>query len=182
MKLMRIILLLFLHTPLTASSKTTADKVSFEFWEQRLHSTQTHYQASDWDSFFAETLFFRLHLSRLDLTENLTGLADTFLALEIVALSKHCRWSVIKRLKKQYLAEEKTVERYPKAHKALSFVEAKQDLTLPEIDQENINLKWYEVLQQKRDQWPVAIKTLANLESPKGVKLKVKSLCDQKPE
>lgn len=170
---------LFLVALFASFSEANSGDKDLAFWSQRSEEVKSHYRNQDWSAFFAAVMYFRLHRAQNPSSSAMKPFRDNYLALELLGLSKHCRWDLIVGLKKAELSEE-ILKELPQTSRALDFISLKRELPIPEVDKEQEVLSALEVLKSKRDQWPMRFQKLAEAKSPKGFQLNVESKCESK--
>ncbi len=130
------------------------------------------YREGSWDAFFGASLYYRV---RGDLVPGSSPLVkDHLLALELMALARHCQWQPILELEKSLVS---SAEEKPLSAKALSLIRLKREFVAFAQDQSERRLGLMEAVQQSKSQWNVPESALARLTSPKNLRVHVRSQC-----
>jgi hypothetical protein len=139
-----------------------------------LSSIQESYRAGDWDHFFAKVIFFRMH----NQTHISMGEADGdhILALEIMALARHCQWSLIDGLIESMGGIESD-SIGPLVHKALSVVKVKKEYQSYEKDRNNSRANPILKLRESKKNWALSADKVSQLTHHEHFRVKVRSLC-----
>ncbi len=124
---------------------------------------QMAYQKNDFDSFFGMTVW--AHLNQWSALS--PDLKDQWLALEIMALAKHCRY--------QEISQFQSVG--PLSLKALQIVQLKKEYKEFVENQHNTKKPFVEDVIQKSQLWRLSPKDYAKIKSPENLKVLVKSQC-----
>ena len=134
--------------------------------EQLLERQKELYQAGDWDAFFGGALYLRTQ--KPDSTT-----LDTALALELMALARHCQWALIDEIQQKQASFLKG----PASQKALSFIHLKKEYKVFTKDTRTPKKGFTERLQSSKNQWPIEEQKLSAITNPQNVKMAVGSLC-----
>lgn len=135
--------------------------------QQILQLQQSYYESQEWDQFFAHIQYHRLKKTLRQQPQ----FEDHALALELMALSRHCRWQDISQLIQVYDLGLKSQE-------ALAYIYMKAELQSFSKDQENRRSALLQRLKKQRDWWPLPEEKLKILTSPDQLRVKVASLCE----
>ncbi len=136
-----------------------------------LEIQKINYSQSRWDHFFGLAGYYRNVLLSSD-ERALKNFREEFLALEILALARHCRFPSAARIIQWSLQLAKRVKKpAEKIKKTISFFNLKQ--LIGDI-KNNTGKK-----NEKEDTylWPLRFKQLEKVDNPKHLRMKVKSQC-----
>lgn len=122
--------------------------------------------STQWDAFFGGAVYLRA------LGNSKT--IDHSMALEIMALGRHCQWSALRALDQMHLNKENL----PLSTKAMALIRLKKGFQIFISDPKNFNKNFIQTLSKIREQWSLTERELRLLTHPENLRLHVRSLCD----
>ena len=130
-----------------------------------------NYKENQWDRFFGLALYYRNFL--LSSPESVRkNFKQNPLALEILALIRHCRFKESKKIKEWSLNMAQTINKNPsKIKKTSSFFKLKKL-----VGDQNQNQKAKD-LKEQISLWPLKKQELKWVDNPRNLRVKVKSQC-----
>ena len=142
-----------------------------DFISGLLEIQKINYIQNDWDHFFGLALYYRTILLS-SYGASLFNFRQEFLALEILALIRHCRFYESKQLIKWSMElAKKTRKDYSKIKKTVYFFNL--DKLIGDQQPDKGKIDWGERIYL----WPLNLKELKHLDNPKYLRVKVKSQC-----
>ncbi len=131
------------------------------------------YKSGQWDQFFAHTVFYRSQSQKKsDLN---TKDFDHILALELLALARHCQWMPIFQLNDRHIENSMSLD---KSRRAMSIIKVKKEYHKFLNDPKNQKKPLIKKLKHSRDHWSVNIEQFAKFTNPQNLRVKVISLCE----
>ncbi len=125
------------------------------------------YRTEQFSSFFALARWVRLrNWESLPIEQQ-----DHWLALELMALARHCRWQEVDQLSR---AVETPLKR---TKKALALISVKQGFKQFKSDPTQQNLPIWRHIEQRRSHWKSSNADFLKLENPVNLRVKVDSHC-----
>lgn len=126
---------------------------------------QQLYRQGDFSAYFGLVQWIRTNKwSELENEER-----DHWLALELMALARHCRWSEIQRFKPEGAWSQK----------ALDLISVKQEYKNFLSDPQAQRLKFSQQIIQAQSHWHLNSKQMAQLSTPQNLRVPVRSQCSK---
>lgn len=157
---MRIVFLLFMILGIQEDVGATPSA------EALLRQQQDLYHQKAWDAFFGGAYYIR--------ASSYADIKDHSLALEIMALSRHCQWAVIQDLS-AFLENQPQMKL---SQKAFGLIKMKQQYKRFIDDSQNPSQNISVRIKDMRESWPVQATQILKLKDPSSLRLHVRSLCD----
>lgn len=134
-----------------------------------LAKVQGHYRNQHFDRVFATVQWARAkHWTSWSVERR-----DHWLALEIMALARHCQWTSIDRLAETPEAAGVL------SGKALALVRMKKEYIRFKQDPQNKPAGFVQEIVERKDLWRAVESDLARFDSPENIRVRVRSLCEK---
>lgn len=155
LKAIGISLFLFFIVYAQASSSWTDENV--------LKRQQELYSQEQWNAFFGTTLYFKFHHPN-------SRLKDHVLALELLALARHCQWELIHKQLEPSVSG-------PLANEAMIYIKQKKEYVAFINNIKNQVLPLNKTIEDQKNQWPIQIEDLTKITTPESLGMRIKSRC-----
>lgn len=126
------------------------------------------YKSQNWDRFFGNSLFYRHNFLKSNNSTN-QNFIETIVALELIALGKHCQWEKVKQISNDISSKANK-----KTKRAILKILKKVKL-LKTIPQESKNLD--EISVKEKTLWKLNDEAINKIKHPKSIIYRVENKC-----
>lgn len=155
---------------------SSVEESSADFVNALVESQKVHYRRAQWQSFFAYATFYR---KKLLATPELTkkNFSSRMIALEVMALAKHCLWNEAREIGERALAQGREVGATNLAEIDETMARFKLVREFPKAIEGKADLKRPAPIFSRELLWPVADKSLLRVSHPRNLRMMVESRC-----